>query len=146
MPAARRRKDRGARPLIEIVPLIDCAFILLIFFAVSTTLITTRAGMKVNLPEAKTAETIPENVQISVREDGKVFFEDVEVGADVEDTALDSLVRKKLDESPDASFIINADGTVPYARLIQVLDVVRGAGAAKLALAAEKKYEEPPQE
>ena len=86
---------------------------------------------------------MPENVQISVKEDQKIYFEDIQIQ---DDSTLSMLVSKKLEESEDASFIINADKTVPYEILIHVLDVVRGAGARKLALAAEKVYEESPQE
>lgn len=134
-----RKKGRRRETRIEFTPLIDCAFILIIFFAVSTTLITTRAGIDVNLPGAATAEVKPVNVQISIREDLEVYFEDMKVDG----SALVMMVEKKLEEEPAASFIINADRTVPYEKLVKVLDLVRSAGAERIALAAEKEAGEP---
>ncbi|MEW6201032.1 MAG: biopolymer transporter ExbD [bacterium] len=138
-----RRLNKKVRPFVDFVPLIDCAFTLIIFFAVTTTLITTRAGVDVNLPGAKTAEKMPQNVQISIKETGEIWFEDIPV---TDDASLTILVQKKLKEATESSFIINADKTIPYELLVHVLDLIREAGARKIALAAEKVYEEKIQE
>jgi len=134
-----RRENKKLRAYVDFVPLIDCAFTLIIFFAVSTTLITTRAGMNVNLPGARTSQRMPLNVQISIKEDKTIWFEDIPIN---EDSSLTSLVQRRLKEAPGSSFIINSDKTISYEQLIHVLDLVRSAGAEKIALAAEKIYEE----
>lgn len=138
MSLAAQRRSRRLEAKIDFTPLIDCAFTLIIFFAVSTTLITSRAGIDVNLPGAATAEVKTRNVQISIRDDLKIYFEDVPVA----DSALVMMVQKRLEEDAESSFIINADNTVPYETLVHVLDKVRSAGATRIALAAEQQAEE----
>lgn len=138
MLGVRSRREKKTAPRLEFTPLIDCAFILLIFFAVSTTLITSRSGMKVNLPKAATVEKIPEHAQISIAEDSAIYFEDSLVNEDT----LGVMVKGRLMENPEISFVIGAEKTVPYDQLVRVLDVVRQSGGTKLALQAEKAYEE----
>lgn len=138
MLGVRSRREKKTAPRLEFTPLIDCAFILIIFFAVSTTLITSRSGMKINLPKAATVEKIPEHAQISIAEDLSVHFEDMLVTEE----ALAVMVKSRLQDNPDISFVIGAEKSVPYDLLVRVLDVVRQSGGTKLALQAEKTYEE----
>jgi len=135
-------RKRRVAPLVEFTPLIDCAFILIIFFAVSTTLITTRAGMELNLPEASTVESVPKPVQIGISEDQSINFEDMKIDID----SLGMMVESKLRDDPDVAFVVGAERSVPYQQLIRVLDIVRKSGGTRLALQAEKKYEEETEE
>jgi len=129
------KRQRRVTPRIDYTPLIDCAFTLIIFFAVSTSLITTRSGMKVNLPKAATVEKMPKHVQISIADDNNVYFEDLQVSADT----LGMMVNGRVSENPEVAFIIGAAQSVPYERLMLVLDTVRANGGERIALQANQK-------
>lgn len=134
------KRTKRVKPHIDHTPLIDCVFNLLIFFAVSTSFITTRAGMDVNLPKAETAEVMPKNIVITIKEDRSIHFEDPQGGRlQVSLISLETLVREEMKKDPQTSFIINADKTTPYKILIEVMDTVRKGGGEKLALAAERE-------
>lgn len=138
----RAKQERRTAPRVEFTPLIDCAFILIIFFAASTTLITTQTGMKVNLPKAVTAEKMPEHVQISIDEEMAIFYNDLEVSEET----LGQMVSNRVAKEAEVPFIIGAAQTVPYEKLISVLDIVRKSGGTKLSLQTEKGYEPEPEE
>ena len=138
----RFARKRRVVPLVEFTPLIDCAFILIIFFAVSTTLITTRAGMEVSLPEATTVESVSKPVIITIADDMSISFQDMKVDINT----LGSLVAARLQDDPESAFVVGAAESVPYERLIRVLDIVRMSGGTRLALQAEKRYEQEAEE
>lgn len=136
------KRTKRIRPHIDYTPLIDCVFNLLIFFAVSTSLITTRAGMDVHLPKAKTAQIMPKNIVVTIKEGGEIFYEDPKGGKiSVTLTSLSALASEAVKENKETSFIVNADKTTRYETLIHVLDTIREAGGEKLALAAERAEE-----
>ncbi len=127
---------------LELTPLIDTVFNLLIFFAVSTTLISSRTGLPVDLPQAKTAETQKSKVMVSVDRDGRIFYEESPVTAE----ELEVRLKQAFAQQPQVLVIVNADRRVVYDRVVQVLDVARSAGISNLALAVkkEKPAEESP--
>lgn len=128
------KRTKRVKPCIDSTPLIDCVFNLLIFFAVSTTLISTRSGINVNLPKAVTSDKAPKNIVISIKEDANIYFEDMQVTME----SLKSVVKRQMSKAPSTAFIINADKETKYDLLVKVIDVVRQSGGQKLALAAEK--------
>lgn len=137
------KRTKRVRPHLELTPLIDCVFNLLIFFAVSTSFITTRAGIDVSLPKAQTVEIMPKNIVVTIKEDKSIHFEDPEGGRlNVNLTTLEVLVAETVKKDPSASFIINADKSTPYEILISVMDTIRKGGGEKLALSAEREIDE----
>ena len=113
-------------------PLIDMVFILLIFFLVSTTF-TQETGVTVERPKAVTAEPLAkESILIGITEKGAIFFENQEVSP----RDLRSVVRRALDERPGRGVIILADKSSKTGRVIEVLDVCKQAGAAKVSISS----------
>ena len=111
---------------------------MLIFFAVSMTLISARTGMKINLPEKSEIEKLPEYVQISVKSDpagSLLYFQDLQVTKDT----LPGMVRDQLAKDPESSFIIAAEPNIIYNNVIEVIDLVNRAGGKKLALQLNQK-------
>ena len=134
----RYKRTTRTRPHVDFTPLIDCAFILIIFFAVSTTLISTRTGMKLNLPEKSEVEPLAKHVQISISKTGeeeyKLFFEDLQVTKEI----LGAMVRSHLEKEPDAAFVLAAEPDVIYNKVIEVVDEISLAGG-KMALQLNQK-------
>ncbi len=128
----RRSKTK---PEVLFTPLIDCVFNLLIFFAVSTTLIISPASIKVKLPKAVTAETQKRDIIINITKDGLIIYN----GELKSLEEMKEIVINELKVNPHVLVAINADKEVVYNRVIEVMDTLRDVGATNIALATEKK-------
>jgi biopolymer transport protein ExbD len=126
----RRTTSRRAR--IEIIPMIDVVFFLLVFFMMASLSMAVYAGMPVNLPGASTGrEAPPESRTITVMKDGRAFLDRRPVTL----TELGSELRSLASANPALAVVINADEEVTHGRVVSVLDEVRAAGVARLAIA-----------
>ncbi|HXF76839.1 MAG TPA: biopolymer transporter ExbD, partial [Methylomirabilota bacterium] len=125
-----RRSMKKAR--IEIIPMIDTIFFLLVFFMISTLSMTRFKGMPVNLPKAASGQQAPaESAAVTINKDGRVFLDK----EPVEKSALADLLRRQLEKNPDLLVVINADDGVEHGRVVEVMDMARGANVAKMAIA-----------
>ncbi len=122
---------------IQILPLIDVIFFLLVFFMLFTTFRTSPEGLEIDLPQADTATEQQEEVKmnISIAEDGRLFIDDRLVEREI----LRDEINEAISEAQDTLFLIEADGNVAYTYVVSVMDMVRDAGGYRLALAAEKE-------
>ena len=126
----RRRRRREVR--IDLSALIDAVFLLLIFFAVSTTFLDT-SGLKLELPHAETA-TPQEKQELTVwiGADGAVRFRDE--GLSLDD--LELRLREALAETPERFVVLQADRRTPLETVVDVMDQVRKAGAKGVTIAS----------
>ncbi len=128
-----REEDAGDVE-INMMPLIDMIFILLIFFLVTASFVR-ESGLEVNRPEAETAEAKEAvGMVVGVAENGIVFIDNQEVDL----RRVRGLVEIFLAENADGGVIIDADGACPTARMVAVLDQCRMAGAENIAVSAVK--------
>lgn len=119
---------------INMMPLIDMIFILLIFFLVTASFVR-ESGIEVNRPEAvttKAKESI--GIIVGITEDGTIFMDNQEVDL----RRVRGLVEIFLTENSDGGVIIDADGSCPTSRLVAVLDQCRLAGAQDVAVSSVK--------
>ena len=131
------RSYRRSRPLsykIELAPLLDVIFILLIFFAVSTSLILNHHGIQLNLPNAATADTEYKGVVLSIDQDQQLFLDDELIS----DSQLMSVISSHLETSPTFQVVLRADKQTPYHFVIHILDTVRLSGCSNVVLEVEK--------
>jgi len=141
----KTKRSSRVKPEMNFTPLIDCVFNLLIFFAVSTTLITSRTGMKLNVPEKTDVEKMPKQIQISIKQgptDYEIYFRDLPI----QEEFLGEMVRNQIQEDPEAQFIIAAEPNVIYDKVIEIVDIVNQSGGKKLALQLKKKTDGKKQE
>ena len=119
---------------IEIIPMIDVIFFLLVFFMVSTLSMTLNRGLPVNLPTAATAQKERrDNVSLTVLQDGKMFL-------NKEPITLQNMgqrVKAALASNPQLAVVINADGQVLHSTVVDILDELRQAGVSGLAIAVK---------
>lgn len=116
--------DSGVKSEIDISPLIDVVFILLIFFIV-TTVFVEETGIEVNKPRAATQQDLERNsILIGVSRTGQVFYGGREVGV----AGVRSVVGRLLKQDP-MPVIIQADRETPTEMTVSVLDEARLAGA-----------------
>ena len=128
-----RSSPRRAR--IEIIPLVDVIFILLVFFIYSMLHMVIQRGIPLKLPQAVT--TVREEgdfITVSLRRDGRLFLEEEEVD---EDTLRRSL--KEMSKQGEVKVYLRADEEVRYREVVGVLDVIRQAGITQLALETRRK-------
>ncbi|HLL05400.1 MAG TPA: biopolymer transporter ExbD [Myxococcaceae bacterium] len=119
---------------INVTPLVDIVLVLLIIFMVTANFIV-RETVEVDLPRAANGgETVQGLVNVVIDKDGKLFFD----GAEVPEDELQRKVSEAVAKDKDTRAIISADQSLPYGRVMRLIDVVKGQGIAKFALNIQK--------
>lgn len=127
-------RSRREGPRVDVTPLIDIIFQLVLFFMVSTTFVTS-PGIQVDLPRSS-AQTIlrdRDDVNIWVTADGAVYVDD----DPVDWTGLRAALESASVENPSTLVIVKADEAVDHGRVVAVMDLARSFGLSRLAIATE---------
>jgi biopolymer transport protein ExbD len=122
-----KAKETEARVSIELTPLIDMVFLLLIFFLVATTFHQEEREMQIALPAAKAAGPISANLReliINVDRDGQIFVG----GRSSTPGELRELVTQRVAVNPEQKVAIRGDRGTVYANVVRVLDICKAAG------------------
>jgi biopolymer transport protein ExbD len=131
----KRHSDSGAdEAAIDLTPMLDIVFIMLIFFIVTTSFVK-ESGVEINRPSASTAETVKKgNIMVAVRENGQVWVDKrvVEVGA------VRANIERLRAENPESAVVIQADTESRSGLVVQVMDQIRMAGVQNISIAASK--------
>ena len=130
------------RPEIQMSPLIDVIFLLLIFYAVTTQFVTDQR-LKLDLPEAKTAEEVGFGREekppvVKIARDGTIWIDDTEISEGDLEARLTDLVKSR----PEQTVILKGDEGADYGIVVKVLDTARSVGAKSIQMSADK----PPKE
>jgi biopolymer transport protein ExbD len=127
----RRRPPRKAR--IEIIPMTDTVFFLLVFFMMASLAMTVHGGIPVNLPKAARAEAAraPVAISISISREDVIYLE----REPVEAAQLTARLQARARAQPELAVVIEADTDVLHGRVVDVMDAARLAGVGKLAIA-----------
>ena len=129
---ARLRRERKPAQ-IDLAPMLDMGFILLIFFLVTTTFVR-ESGVEVNRPTAQTAATVGQSgLRFGIDVKSHIFVD----GHQIDLRSVRAVSERFLAQNPDGSIVIVADRQVATGLTIKVLDQCRIAGAQRLAVAAE---------
>ena len=119
---------------VNITPLIDIVFIMLIFFIVTATFVK-EAGIDVNKPDAPTAEVKKKaNILIAIDANNNIWLDRRKI--DIR-SVIPNIKRLRA-ENPQGSVVIQADEESKNKMLVEVMDAARQAGVINIALAAEK--------
>lgn len=117
---------------IDMSPLIDVVFILLIFFIV-TTVFVRESGVEVDKPQAISANKIPSRVVIlAITAKGQVYYDGANIGVAGVRPTLQSLLA-----GTDKPVLLQVDKAVPTSLLVQVMDEAKLAGAYSVSLATQ---------
>jgi biopolymer transport protein ExbD len=128
----RRKREE---PRVELTPMVDVVFLLLIFFMISTTFIDTR-GIAVKLPEssAPTLTKAPDEVEVVLSREGAIYLR----GETVSPAQLAEQLDSYQAQAAEMTFVLRADEQALHGRVVQVMDIAREAGFGRLAMATEK--------
>ncbi|MCY3750144.1 MAG: biopolymer transporter ExbD [Gammaproteobacteria bacterium] len=119
---------------VNITPLIDIVFIMLIFFIVTATFVK-EAGIDVNKPDAPTAEVKKKaNILIAIDANNNIWLDRRKI--DIR-SVIPNIKRLRA-ENPQGSVVIQADEESKNKMLVEVMDAARQAGVVNIALAAER--------
>ena len=118
---------------IDISPLIDCVFILLIFFIVTTTFVE-ETGVEADKPQAASSVQLEKtSILIALTDKGEVVYGGKEIGI----AGVQPLVKREL-RKEEVPVIIQADAASQSGVLVRVIDEAKLAGAKKVSLATRK--------
>ncbi len=112
---------------IELTPIIDMVFLLLIFFLVATTFHQTEREMQIVLPESRWAgpvSTVLREIIINVDAEGRIIVS----GRLMDSEQLRSLVTAAVEANPQQKVTVRGDRHTAYANIVRVLDICKGAG------------------
>ena len=125
--------DESSEAGIDMSPLIDCVFILLIFFIVTTTFVE-ETGVEVDKPQAASAERLEKSsILIALTSKGEVVYGGREIGIG----GVQALVRRMI-QKEQLPVIIQADAASPAGLLVRIIDESKLAGATKVSIASAK--------
>ncbi len=131
-----RRKTRNAAA-IDIAPMMDMVFILLIFFIVTSSF-TRETGLDVTKPKASSAKELArESILIGISRQGSVHINETQVNL----STLRTILRQMMAETPDRPVIVVADRDAPSGRIVDVLDECNVAKVRKVSLSASVEQE-----
>ena len=112
---------------IQMTSMMDCIFLILIFFLVSSQLKKVEKELPIELPRANTTRDVkstPDLITVSVNAKGELFVNSKPVG----DAGLKNALANAAKENPDRRIRINGDVFAPFRSIVQVLDTCQGEG------------------
>lgn len=127
---------------IEIAPLIDVVFLLLIFFVVTSTFLE-RPGLDLSLPEAGSAPVAArEELTVRLGAEGGTWVDESAVSPE----ALEDTLAARLARVETKRVVLEADRRVPHGRVVAAMDAAREAGATALVVATRPEVQEEAEE
>ncbi|MDC0207326.1 biopolymer transporter ExbD [Nitrospinae bacterium] len=128
----KREEDNFA---MEMTPLIDVVFLLIIFFMVSTVFVDFSRRMEINLPSSKSSiiDEKPKTLEIEMSKDKNIFL----AGKPITVLGLEQALRKLDVKGRKQTAIIKADKLLPYGEVIQVMGLLQKAGIPDISVAVK---------
>lgn len=133
--SVQTRGEKSSGALVDIAPLIDIVFILLIFFLVTTTFVRD-TGVEVTRPQATIAKSLESSsMRVSVTADGDLYADGRRVSLDEFRAKVSDFVARQRDRT----VVVIPDGDLPSKRLVEVMDAAKLGGATDVAVATHRK-------
>ena len=130
LPRAEMKRAR-----IEIIPMIDTIFFLLVFFMIASLSMIPMSAHRVDLPSSRTADLKPvEKVVVTISKEGDYYVDRDKLANAVD---IKPLVAARLAQNPDLIVVINCDKTQQIAKFAEAFDLVKQANAANVMVATE---------
>ena len=132
----RARKQKRGQSEVNLTPLVDIVFILLIFFLITSTFVQ-NPGIEVELPKASAASTDvqSDNIIMAITKDGLVIHEGKIMSAE----ELRERLTQHRKNKPEQLVVIQADSTAHHGKVVEVMDIAQGVGFHRLAIATDEQ-------
>lgn len=135
----RGKNGRRVEPTIELMPLIDVVFLLLIFFLITTSFAQTpESQIPVNLPSGVSGVSSGQGEQVVfvVTPDGGI---EIEGNVEVPEGSLDERLEWIQREKPEVNMLLKGDSEASHGRVVEILDLIKAKGFKKVNLVIKKQ-------
>ena len=133
---------KSSQPMsdINVTPLVDVMLVLLVIFIITAPLMV--SSLKLDLPKTEAAQQSDEQnfVSISLDKNGAVYLNDKPIAL----AALKTALEQRAQEQPDTEVQLNADATVPYGKIVEVMGLAQGVGLKRIGFVADPDPAVPP--
>jgi biopolymer transport protein ExbD len=131
-----RKESKKNNALLDITPIVDTVFNLLIFFALSLNFIST-PGIQVNLPKSSAQEVARErkDLRVAITPANRIYLNEREIDPKI----LQESFREAAAASNETQVLIQADEQVSHGKVVEVMDLARAAGLTRLAIVTQSK-------
>jgi biopolymer transport protein ExbD/biopolymer transport protein TolR len=129
-------RKSSEEPRIDLTPMVDVVFLLLIFFMISTTFVES-PGISIKLPEAssQSVEREPQELKIYLSRDGDVYYLDRKISIN----DYKELLAEHRSNADTTTILLLADQESRHGKVVTLMDLARDAGFVKLAIATEQR-------
>jgi len=129
------RKQRE-EPRLDLTPMVDVVFLLLIFFMISTTFVES-PGISIKLPESssQTVDREPKEIKIYLSQEGDIFYKDKKISL----AEYKSVLSEFQADAERTTVLLLADQDSRHGKVVTLMDLARDAGYLKLAIATEQR-------
>jgi biopolymer transport protein ExbD/biopolymer transport protein TolR len=130
------RSGKRGQLVLELTPLVDVIFQLLIFFLLTATFVK-NPNFEINLPQAssKLTTNVKKDITVVVTADGTVQFD----AEDVDDDELEEILKEQFETNPNAIILIRADTESRHGKVVEVMDLAKKIGFTRLGIAVRVK-------
>ncbi len=129
----RTHNNSNAESEVNLTPMLDVVFIMLIFFVVTSSFVK-ESGVEINRPNANTAQQQESaNILVAIRPNGEIWIDNRAVDI----RAVRANIERLRAELPESAVVIQGDKNAQIGSLVRVMDQVRLAGITHVAIAAE---------
>lgn len=124
------------KPIFMIIPMIDIIFFLLVFFMMNSLQTVAQKALSVQLPQAQSASApVQMPIILTLDKEGHITLDNKPVTID----EASQLMKQHMTENANAAVILQADKQTVHGQVVAVMDMLKGAGVKRLAIAAEQK-------
>lgn len=127
------KKINTNESLLDLTPIVDVVFNLLIFFALSLNFSQITSSINIKLPKAKSSEVITDKqIVVSIEKGNKIYIND-------ENLYIDQVMTYLSDVNKNRVVVVKADESIDHGFVVQMMDLIKRAGFKKLGIAVNKK-------
>jgi biopolymer transport protein ExbD len=124
-------REKGSEPVIQIGPMVDLIFLLLVVFIVSMMYMTQSYSVPVDVPQGSGAVVRNQAVDVAIKANGEIYWQSDKVTPE----ELAAKAKKEVSEDQNVPVIIRADHSVSYGRVVGVMEILKKSGLRHFSLA-----------
>jgi biopolymer transport protein ExbD len=129
-------RTQREEPRVDLTPMVDVVFLLLIFFMISTTFVES-PGISIKLPESssQTIDREPKEIKVYLSKEGDIYHGDKKISLD----GFKGLLADYQSDAKKTTVLLLADQESRHGKVVTLMDLARDAGFTKLAIATEQR-------
>ncbi len=129
---SKRNNNKGVGSALDLTPVVDIVFNLLIFFALSLNFAAASRGIDIKLPSASSAKTIrSDQVTVNLTKEGLIYLDDKKITLE----QLGPMLKEKADKK--SLVIIRADSDVEHGKVVRIMDIIKSQDLNRIAIAVD---------